>query len=169
MRRGISEWVSRGLRLIRGFGPWATVGVVAIVLGTSACGSGGGKSPTTGSTTPPTTTTGPTEAQRAADKTTAEASTLVLTDFPTGWVQEDKPSKSKGKCSSVEGAKSATSAHVGTPNFNDGDTYSVQNGVYMYTTVSQAKRAFSALSSSVLESASSGCWSQYSRRRAKGK
>jgi hypothetical protein len=127
------------------------VGLVVIALGTTACGGSSANSVSTGtsaSSASTTTSTGPTDAQKAADKATTKASTLQLTDFPTGWVQEDKTSNSGGTCASVEAAKRATSAHESAPDFQKGQTDFVSNALYMYTTVSQAQHAFPALSGS---------------------
>jgi hypothetical protein len=128
----------------------ATIGLAGIAFTISACGGSSSSATTTGpsGSATKTTSTGPTDAQKAADNVTAKASTLKLTDFPTGWVQDDKTSNSGGTCPSVASAKSAASARAGVPTFHKGDRDYVENEVYMYTTVSQAQHAFPELSGS---------------------
>jgi hypothetical protein len=71
----------------------------------------------------------------------------MLSDFPPGWVQSDKASPG-AKCPSVESAKKATSGHAKPPEFDRGENDVVTNAVYIYPTVAEAQRGFSALSGS---------------------
>ena len=142
--------------------PRAVAGVLSIVFVAAlpACGSSStsssaasaSASSSTATTGTPsstaTTSTGPTEAQKAADKATAEGSTLKLSDFPAGWVQEDKSSDSGSTCPSVEPAKRAASARASAPQFQKGDSDYASDGVYIYATVAEAQQAFPALSGS---------------------
>jgi len=129
----------------------ATIGLVALAAGIGACGGSSSVSATTAASTPSattTTSTGPTEAQKAADKAIVEGSTLKLSDFPAGWVQQDQSSDSGSTCPSVEPAKRAASARASTRQFQKGDSDYAQNGVYIYATVAQAQQAFPAVSGS---------------------
>jgi hypothetical protein len=120
----------------------ATLVSAVLALGLAGCG-GSGSTASQASTTV-TTTSRPAS---AADKRIAHHVQLKLTDFPSGWEQQDKsPSKSTLKCPGVQAVKGTTTARQPSPDFVKSEGTEVDAGVYFFANVSSAKRAFERLS-----------------------
>jgi hypothetical protein len=138
-RLDVPSVIMSGRALPRFFGTT----LISVVLAVALAGCGGSGS-TAGQSAPTTVTTAH---PSAADRRIARHAQLKLTDFPSGWEQQDKsPSKSTLKCPAVEAARRAVSARQPSPDFVTGDSTQVSSTVYIFSDISSAKRAFDQLS-----------------------
>jgi len=145
----------------------AAAAVAVGLLGVAACGgaskppapraAGSGPTPpSTGSATSAARTT-PKQAQDiAADRAAAEAVSLKLSDFPTGWTsspQDNNPDypnldNEVAKCLgvSVEELNRKGPADVDSPDFSDADSNTVSSSVGYTPDVATARHEFSLIS-----------------------
>jgi hypothetical protein len=134
--------------------------VVVGLASLAACG-GSSSSPSVstvapGGTTAPTGSTVPSQ-DIAADKAAAEAASLKLSDFPTGWTSTPQSDTSGypnvdaeiAKCLGVseEELNHKGPAHVDSPDFSDANNNTVSSSVGYAPSVPQAQHEFAIISS----------------------
>jgi hypothetical protein len=83
------------------------------------------------------------EADAAADREKAEASTLRIEDFPTGWKQGDVSEGNDESCAAFVGAEQTKTSRSEAPRF-EADTAQAFNKIYVFPDVDTAKESFDA-------------------------
>jgi hypothetical protein len=139
--------------------PVAATAVLTMAAALPGCGSGGGGAATNGTvasaattgatTTESQSTTATTESPQAtaADRKIAQAATLRLSDFPSGWEESDTSSPSQSaKCPGIRTAKDTATVRESSSDFNtnNGNT-TADNVIYVYSDEAAAQAALAAL------------------------
>ena len=126
-----------------------SAGVVAAALLIAGCGSSHKSSDAAAHASTPTrpTATAETRPEVPADHAIAAGALLQLTDFPTGWQQQDQSGgKSSLTCPAIATARASLSGRATSPQFAKGSDDFVDDAAYVYPSVSAAQASFAQLS-----------------------